>query len=361
MTMLVLIVHALGAVLWPSPPLVARLMVESANIRARPDAYAPVIGLLQSGDEVRVSGCVPTCETRDAWAWIEGEGAVRAALLTPTNKDQPAPPIHYRYGRVRGGGARVVASPNANARLIEHRRGGIDLAFLDEDELLARGWLARPSRGFVRVSEIRLATASTFEGERDPQLPLAFVIRDEGEARRYDRARVIDEQGSRVRLETTALSRGVVRIARPRSLPAGLPLDAAWVHVSLREQVLVAYEGTRAVYATLVSTGLAEHPTPRGLFRVWHKERHAPMHGDPPEPYFVDEVPFVQYFKKGIALHGTFWHDRFGGRASHGCVNLSMGDAEWLFDWAPPALPTGWRAIEPEAAKRASLWVLVEP
>jgi lipoprotein-anchoring transpeptidase ErfK/SrfK len=277
----------------------------------------------------------------------------------------------------------------------EHRRAGIDLAFLEDDELLARGWLARPSGGFVLVSEIRLATASLFQGERDPVLPLAFVIRDEAEAHRYDRMRVIEEQGSRVGLDSThvdsiegreatlsgdaalprrsgsiqrevdmemiTLPRNAVRIARSRSMPAGLPSDAAWVHVSLREQVLVAYEGPRAVYATLVSTGLAEHPTPRGLFRVWHKERHAPMHGDPPEPYFVDEVPFVQYFSKGIALHGTFWHDRFGRRASHGCVNLSMADAEWLFDWAPPLLPSGWHAIEPEAAKRSSLWVLVEP
>jgi len=143
MTTLMLILHALYAALWPSPPLVARLTVGSANVRARPDGNAPVIGLLQNGDEVRVLGCDPACGADNAWALLEGDGAVRAALLTPTTKDEPAPPIRYRYGRVRGGGALVVASPERGARVIEHRRAGIDLAFLEDDELLARGWLAR--------------------------------------------------------------------------------------------------------------------------------------------------------------------------------------------------------------------------
>jgi hypothetical protein len=60
-----------------------------------------------------------------------------------------------------------------------------------------------------------------------------------------------------------------------------------------------------------------------------------------------------------MALHGTFWHDRFGRRASHGCVNLSMADARWLFDWAPPRLPSGWSAIWPLETHFPSLWVLV--
>ena len=64
--------------------------------------------------------------------------------------------------------------------------------------------------------------------------------------------------------------------------------------------------------------------------------------------------------KKGRALHGTFWHDGFGRRRSHGCVNLSVADAEWLFRWAPPELPGGWHAVAPRALRRGMLWVQVE-
>ncbi len=155
------------------------------------------------------------------------------------------------------------------------------------------------------------------------------------------------------------IARSHVRIARNHARPPAVPDGARWVHVSLAEQVLVAYEGDVPVFATLVATGRADHPTKQGLFRVWDKEIHAPMHGDPPEPYYVDEVPFVQYFDKGMALHGTFWHDRFGRRTSHGCINLSMADSRWLFDWAPPRLPSGWHSIDPEAARLPSLWVLI--
>jgi lipoprotein-anchoring transpeptidase ErfK/SrfK len=47
------------------------------------------------------------------------------------------------------------------------------------------------------------------------------------------------------------------------------------------------------------------------------------------------------YFHSGYALHGTYWHDNFGQPMSHGCVNLRTADAQWLFNWAGPALPAG--------------------
>jgi lipoprotein-anchoring transpeptidase ErfK/SrfK len=141
--------------------------------------------------------------------------------------------------------------------------------------------------------------------------------------------------------------------------PARVRPDEKWVHVSLRRQVLTAYEGDQLVYATLVSTGKRDTPTPRGLYRVWVKTAHEPMHGRAGDPYFVDEVPWAMFFRDGLSLHGTYWHDRFGTPVSHGCVNLSLADARWLFDWAPPSLPIGWHSVIPLAAGRPSLWVLV--
>jgi hypothetical protein len=76
------------------------------------------------------------------------------------------------------------------------------------------------------------------------------------------------------------------------------------------------------------------------------------------DDYYVEEVPYTLYFARGQALHAAFWHDRFGRPITHGCVNLSMADAEWLFDWAPPPLPREWHSITPPP-EMASLWVLV--
>jgi hypothetical protein len=87
---------------------------------------------------------------------------------------------------------------------------------------------------------------------------------------------------------------------------------------------------------------------------------YSDMHGEPDDPYDVDRVPYTLYFNKDEALHGTYWHNRFGSPASHGCINLALADARWLFDWAPPQLPESWQTIDPRAAGRSSLWVFVK-
>jgi lipoprotein-anchoring transpeptidase ErfK/SrfK len=129
--------------------------------------------------------------------------------------------------------------------------------------------------------------------------------------------------------------------------------------VDLREQVLTAYEGDRWVFATLVSTGRHRFPTKPGVFRVQQKVAHTAMDSER-EGYYVDEVPFIQYFNGSQALHAAFWHDRFGFPVSHGCVNLSVADAAWLFGWSNPRLPEGWQTIITFNANLASLWVHVE-
>jgi len=139
--------------------------------------------------------------------------------------------------------------------------------------------------------------------------------------------------------------------------PLGVGPRERWVEVLLRHQTLVAYEGRRPVYATLVSTGRWEHKTPRGLFRVRTKVAMSTMTSrkGAGELYRVDDVPWIQYFHEGYALHGTYWHDKFGHPKSHGCINLAPKDARWLFTWAPPGLRAGWAARETTRARRAVL------
>ena len=109
-----------------------------------------------------------------------------------------------------------------------------------------------------------------------------------------------------------------------------------WVSVDLYEQVVIAYENETPVFVTLVSSGLAEWPTNEGLFHVYVRYPRTMMSGAEGQEdfYFLEEVPWTQYFDHDIGLHGTYWHDGFGYRHSHGCVNLSITDARWLYNWA---------------------------
>lgn len=103
-----------------------------------------------------------------------------------------------------------------------------------------------------------------------------------------------------------------------------------WVDVDLSQQTLHAYEGDQVVRSFIVSTGTWRYPTVTGQFEVWVKFETDDMRGP---GYFLRDVPYVMYFHKGYGLHGTYWHDNFGTPMSHGCVNLSVEDAAWLFDF----------------------------
>ena len=144
------------------------------------------------------------------------------------------------------------------------------------------------------------------------------------------------------------------QIPRRSSFPSFATGDRKWVDVSIKEQSLVAYVGRRPVYATLVSTGRSGMADPektdatvRGSFMIYQKEVSATMDGDEDraDSFNLHDVPFVQYFHKGYALHGTYWHDDFGKARSHGCVNLAPADAAWLFEWTDPVVPPEWHGV----------------
>lgn len=111
-----------------------------------------------------------------------------------------------------------------------------------------------------------------------------------------------------------------------------------WVAVDLFEQSLVAYEGHRPIFATLISTGLPGTETNEGVFEVWARLERDGMSGatGAPNAYALQSVPWVQYFDDGISLHGTYWHDTFGYRRSRGCVNLSISDSRWVYNFFTP-------------------------
>ena len=144
----------------------------------------------------------------------------------------------------------------------------------------------------------------------------------------------------------------VMRLADLQPIPKGLEAWDRWIDVDITKQMLVAYEGARPVYVTLVSTGKkgsAEEPfdTPTGRYRVYSKQVTSNMDGATATDgnYAIQDVPWVMYFEGSYALHGAFWHQSFGYVRSHGCVNLGPSDARWLFFWTTPFLPEGWHGV----------------
>jgi hypothetical protein len=136
-----------------------------------------------------------------------------------------------------------------------------------------------------------------------------------------------------------------VRVFQPAPPPPMLTPGERWIDVDIDNQILVAYEGELPVYATLVSSGGTTTPTETGVYRMWLKESEADMKGlNGEDPYSVATVPWTQFFspEKGLALHTAYWHDQFGTRRSHGCVNLAPRDARWLYFWSEPQVPPGW-------------------
>jgi lipoprotein-anchoring transpeptidase ErfK/SrfK len=134
--------------------------------------------------------------------------------------------------------------------------------------------------------------------------------------------------------------------------PADIKPGEKWIDVSIKAQALVAYEGERPIFATLISTGKdgtnvkGQFATVQGSFRVREKHVAATMDGDTAgELYSIDDVPYIQYFHSSYALHGAFWHSDYGRVRSHGCINLSPSDAKRLFLWTEPRLPDGWHAV----------------
>jgi lipoprotein-anchoring transpeptidase ErfK/SrfK len=103
-----------------------------------------------------------------------------------------------------------------------------------------------------------------------------------------------------------------------------------WIDVDLSQQRLYAYEGDTLIRSFVVSTGTWQTPTVTGKYSIWIKLRSAPMSGP---GYYLPDVPYIMYFYKGYGIHGTYWHNNFGTPMSHGCVNMTIADAEWVYNF----------------------------
>lgn len=399
----------------PEPPreeeTIAQAIVAAhpAFIYARPDRESRKIGMLRWGARFDIS------ETRgegdDGWYRMKGVGWVESKLVktrrrgppkigfVPVEPD-PDEPLPYRYVRVTAEeGVPVYRRPPKKGQdperfVIRNLKQGYYFTldkFVNMRDNYAIKRLHRSTRyWFVPREGTDVVSGTTFHGvevSEDTELPFLWVTDptallcpgtehpppDAGpepctpakRLKRYPFVQRVEAAG--VWYKTSGnqyiASTQVAFVDRIDRRPDEVGPDERWIHVDLRNQVAALYQGDRMVYVTLISSGDEGHATPTGTYRL--QSKHVTMTMDNEEDvdtaYFIQDVPWVMYFLGAYALHGAFWHDRFGLRTSHGCVNLAPIDAHRFFEFTDsPELPEGWHGVYTPPGTKGTLVHITE-
>jgi len=289
------------------------------------------------------------------------ERGLYPAMPLPTTPLDPS--LYYipmTYLRAGNKPVRLYASAedafNGGSGVDQIPKGFVYLYYIDSVQNDDRRVYAT-NRGYVRSGDAGDFDPPTYHGQafsRTPERPFGWVISGtfasaapEGNLTErwlgkfevvqiFDIQRVGEWDWYQVGRNVWIEQRNVARVVPDSTPPAGVDSDK-WISVNLYEQTIAAYERGQLVYATMVSTGRNGFWTKPGLFQVWAKlERDLMTGGIPGEEgfYYLESVPWVLYFDKARALHGTYWHAKFGTTTSRGCVNLPMTDAHWFFNFA---------------------------
>ncbi len=193
-------------------------------------------------------------------------------------------------------------------------------------------WSVRPPGAFA----YRLYYGAVFWVDR--------VIKDDNGQSWY---RIADEGEQPVYYFANAAHLHLVTQDEVAPISPGVPADAKRIDVRLSEQVVVAYEADRPVMMTRAATGAKfsqkDLSTPIGRYFTNYKfpSKHM-VHPDQLEEnaYDLPGVPWVCFLTtNGVAFHGTYWHNDYGKPRSHGCINLNLAAARWLFRWTLPSVP----------------------
>ncbi len=373
----------------PREPIAVRIARQMLVLRTAPDPDAPLRGRIPLGEAFEVFAWVPGASSSvpcggKGWADL-GDGAF--ACLEPSRRAVDVQPralpemrdgdlAPFFYAHVKAGqparrwknlASLRAGEPHMDALEPEH-----DYAFVTRRRIDGQLVLIDDKDRVVLESEVSRYRPSRFEG-RDllahpvpegkllawtASWPETNVVATASDTAAL--ARALDYQ-EEILVAPTAVrnDEGVwfevdgggfvaardIRRWVPAPPPADIADDELWIDVELDSQTLTVTRGSVPEFATLVSTGF-KGPTPKGIFRISMKHTLGQMRSRPDsdEPYNVEAVPFIQYFTGNFALHGAFWHYRFGHKISHGCVNLAPKDARRIFGLTTPHVRRGWQS-----------------
>ena len=351
-------------------------------------ARLPLYGATRSG------GCSGRWLEVGPLAWICSDAAEMSPdvplLPTYSRNDEDGLPFRYYFAGRDGASAFLDLDRALDDAPDYDLEPGFGTPISEERMAHGERW-GKTRRGrWIALRELGIAHPSVFHGQDlEGKLDVAWVMTERANV--YPTAKPDKPVETRTRLEVVhwreeiATAAGaMVRISEDGAAPtqwmrardlahptAGPPPEEAggadthenWIDVEIASQTLVAYEGVRPVFATLVSTGIgprgSDTATPPGVHRIWAKLFTTNMDNlerdDAEKHYSIEDVPWVMFFDKAVALHGTFWHREFGHVRSHGCVNLTPLDARRLFAWTSPRLPAGWSAVLPTRLEPGTL------
>jgi hypothetical protein len=400
-------------------------------VRPRPDVNADWLGFLWFGSSVALRSPVPRagpgCATYYA---IEPEGFVcvddkqatldaddpvfKSVASYAPHLDRAAP---HRYAESLGAELRASlpgldpAWPALPPFFHEPRRRLLPLstlAYSDERIIDGQPWLLSADLLWLKKDRVTLYPEVTFHGvELGAQLDLPLAFFRDAKSHKYRRSAGgrLEKSEERFPLHTVVALGSTIEVQRgeryfetrsggewvrereavlpvPRSLTpwgarVGRPDHTAlavknahqtWLEVSVLGGWLLAFEGTRPVYATLVSPGRGGIPqvgkntleiaaTPLGTFPISGKLATVTMQA--PGEFTHSDVPWTQNFQKPYAIHTAYWHDNWGNLQSGGCINVSPIDGKWLFEFSEPKLPSGWHAVRWQPASGAPTLLVV--
>jgi len=387
-------------------------------VRPRPDANADWLGYLWFGASVELRGEAvpvrgPGCATfyaiepmgfvcvDEKQATLAAEDPVFKAVSRYAPRLEQAAP--HRYAESLGAELRTQVSgieaawPTLPALFHEPRRRLLPLstlAYLEEQQSEGQNWLLSADLLWLKKAQVSLYPEITFHGVElgaEWHLPLAFFRR--AGARKFRRVALgkFVRSDASFELHSVVALTDIVEVQRGqryfqtaqgddwvREQDAVLPVPRSqtpwgarvgqvdrtgrgpkdprqtWIEVSVLGGWLLAFEGTKPVFATLISGGTGGIPqegkntleiaaTPVGTFPISGKLATVTLQA--PGEYVHSEVPWTQNFQKPYAIHTAYWHDKWGNLASGGCINVSPIDGKWLFDFSEPKLPRGWHAV----------------
>lgn len=353
-----------GTVRRPGPiyarlPTAAELRKAEPSIDERMPKWLAAKGEIGASyaQDVWMGGAGPAPDPAEAWKNKTSDP------LPQFLKDGRSPPNIYRKPR------------DKDALVVGHMKSHVGYSILKTFLYQGRRYALTTDLLVIPTDRLRPIQGSDFHGfqiPKDIDFPFAIVrqpgahylvvkdgkLKDGGEAPYRHAIKLTGKQEffhKRLHYETVdhkwLSDLDASRLDPAKHMPAWGKNGEKWIDVNLTKQTLVLYEGTKAVYATLISSGEAglEDPkhttaTKRGIFRIHTKHITTTMSSDEVgESFELRDVPYVQYFdKQGYALHGAYWHDGFGIPKSHGCINLSPEDARRIFYWTDPQVPVGW-------------------
>lgn len=369
-------------------PLELRTAKQRIVVRIAPDRRAPVRARIPSGESFEVFGRV---EGRgcggEGWANVGNGGfaclkhsrkATQAPRVMPPLRGGEALPFYFAENRkdvparrwrsmasyLAGDEPRLVYSPGRDFAFVSRRREGGQIMLVDQrgrvmperdlsryrpSSFSGHDLVAKPVPEAQQlawavdwpVATVRVAADPLAEATRTLDYHAEYFVKPEPVTSPTGGTWYELVDGGFVR------ARDIRRQALVEVLVGeDVADDEIWVDVDLDQQVLTVVRGATPIYTTLISSGL-KGPTPRGLFRITKKVAYGSMTSSPgaSEAYAVEAVPYVQYIHDGIALHSAYWHDRFGFRISHGCINLSPRDARHVYSLTGPHARDGWMDV----------------